>query len=57
MLSLDPLTVGKKGYRELFQVGEAFEGEPLIDYAHDQTDAPGRGRSACRASPALMGVN
>lgn len=34
MLSLDPLTVGKKGYRELFQVGEAFEGEPLIDYQH-----------------------
>ena len=34
MFSLDPLTVGKKGYRELFQVGEAFEGEPLIDYQH-----------------------
>jgi hypothetical protein len=34
MLSLDPLTVGKKGYRELFQVGEAFENEPLIDYQH-----------------------
>lgn len=34
MLSLDPLTVGKKGYRELFQVGEAFDGRPLIDYQH-----------------------
>ncbi|HUP41159.1 MAG TPA: hypothetical protein VM115_13630 [Vicinamibacterales bacterium] len=34
MVSLDALTVGKKGYRELFQVGEAFEGEPLIDYQH-----------------------
>ena len=34
MISLDPLTVGKKGYRELFQVGEAFEGKPLIDYQH-----------------------
>lgn len=34
MLSLDPLTVGKKGYRELFQVGEAFEGQPLVDYQH-----------------------
>jgi hypothetical protein len=34
MFSLDPLTVGKKGYRELFQVGETFEGEPLIDYQH-----------------------
>lgn len=34
MFSLDPLTVGKKGYRELFQVGESFEGRPLIDYQH-----------------------
>ena len=34
MLSLDMLTVGKKGYRELFQVGETFEGRPLIDYQH-----------------------
>jgi hypothetical protein len=34
MLSIDPLTVGKKGYRELFQVGETFEGEPLVDYQH-----------------------
>jgi hypothetical protein len=34
MLSLDPLTVGKQGYRELFQVGEAFEGKPLVDYQH-----------------------
>jgi hypothetical protein len=34
MFSLDALTVGKKGYRELFQVGESFEGKPLIDYQH-----------------------
>jgi len=34
MLSLDPLTVGKKGYRELFQVGETFEGQALVDYQH-----------------------
>lgn len=34
MLSLDPVTVGKKGYRELFQVGETFEGKPLVDYQH-----------------------
>jgi len=34
MLSLDPLTVGKQGYRELFQVGETFEGRPLIDHQH-----------------------
>jgi hypothetical protein len=34
MLSLDPATVGKRGYRELFQVGETFEGRPLIDYQH-----------------------
>lgn len=34
MLSLDPLTVGRKGYRELFQVGETFEDHPLVDYQH-----------------------
>lgn len=34
MLSLDPATVGKQGYREIFQVGEAFEGRPLIDHQH-----------------------
>ena len=34
MLSLDPLTVGKQGYREIFQVGEVFEGQPLIDHQH-----------------------
>ncbi|MCM3879990.1 MAG: hypothetical protein ND807_07775 [Vicinamibacterales bacterium] len=34
MLSLDPATVGKEGYRELFQVGEAIDGRPLIDRQH-----------------------
>jgi hypothetical protein len=34
MLSLDAATVGRKGYRELFQVGETFDGRPLIDYQH-----------------------
>jgi hypothetical protein len=34
MLSLDPATVGAQGYREIFQVGETFEGEPLVDYQH-----------------------
>jgi hypothetical protein len=34
MLSLDPATVGKAGYRELFQVGEALNGRPLIDRQH-----------------------
>ena len=34
MLSLDPATVGEDGYREIFQVGEAFEGRPLIDRQH-----------------------
>jgi hypothetical protein len=34
MLSLDPLTVGKKGYRELFQIGETLEGQPLVDRQH-----------------------
>jgi hypothetical protein len=34
MLSLDPATVGKSGYRELFQAGEALDGRPLIDRQH-----------------------
>ena len=34
MLSLDPATVGKDGYGEIFQVGEAFEGKPLVDRQH-----------------------
>jgi hypothetical protein len=34
MLTLDPATVGKKGYREIFQVGEALGGVPLIDRQH-----------------------
>jgi hypothetical protein len=34
MLSLDPASVGKDGYRELFQVGEALDGRPLIDRQH-----------------------
>ena len=34
MLSLDPATVGKAGYREIFQVGEALDVRPLIDRQH-----------------------
>jgi hypothetical protein len=34
MFSLDPATVGDEGYREIFQVGEAFEGKPLVDRQH-----------------------
>ena len=34
MLSLDPATLGKDGYRELFQVGEALDGKPIIDRQH-----------------------
>ena len=34
MVSLDAATVGKKGYREIFQVGETFEGRPLVDFQH-----------------------
>ncbi len=34
MFSLDPATVGEQGYRELFQVGEAYQGRPLIDHQH-----------------------
>jgi hypothetical protein len=34
MLSLDPATVGAQGYSEIFQVGETFNGGPLIDHQH-----------------------
>jgi len=34
MFSLDALTVGNDGYRELFQTGETFEGQPVIDRQH-----------------------
>ncbi len=34
MFSLDPATVGTAGYAELFQVGEALNGHPLIDRQH-----------------------
>jgi hypothetical protein len=34
MLSLDPATIGEKGYREIFQTGEAIDGRPLIDHQH-----------------------
>lgn len=34
MLSLDPATVGSDGYSEIFQVGETYQGHPLIDRQH-----------------------
>jgi hypothetical protein len=34
MFSLDPASVGKDGYREIFQVGEALGGVPLVDRQH-----------------------
>src|SRR3954466_6701597 len=34
MFSLDPATVGKRGYRELFQAGEAVDGRPNVDHQH-----------------------
>jgi hypothetical protein len=34
MLSLDAMLFGEKGYRELFQAGEAVDGKPLIDRQH-----------------------
>ena len=34
MFSLDPVTVGKTGYREIFQAGEALDDRPLIDRQH-----------------------
>ena len=34
MVSLEPATVGTRGYGEIFQVGEAVGGRPLIDRQH-----------------------
>lgn len=34
MISLDPLTVGPKGYPMLFQTGETYKGERLVDSQH-----------------------
>ena len=34
MLSLDPLTVSNGGYPLLFQTGESYRGEPLVDRQH-----------------------
>ena len=34
MLSLDPWTVGGNGYPLLFQTGESYKGEPLVDRQH-----------------------
>ena len=34
MISLDPATVGKSGYSEIFQVGETLNGRPLTDRQH-----------------------
>jgi hypothetical protein len=34
MISLDPITVGGSGYPLLFQTGETWNGEPLIDHQH-----------------------
>ena len=34
MLSLEPATVGKRGYPLLFQTGETYRGAPLVDRQH-----------------------
>ncbi len=34
MASLDPATVGSDGYRQLFQAGEAYHGNALVDRQH-----------------------
>jgi hypothetical protein len=34
MVSLDPATVGEQGYSHIFQVGETYQGNPLIDHQH-----------------------
>lgn len=34
MFSLEPATVGTRGYREIFQAGEAVDGRPNVDHQH-----------------------
>ena len=34
MFSLDPATVGEQGYSHIFQVGETYQGNALIDHQH-----------------------
>jgi hypothetical protein len=34
MLSLDALTATPRGYREIFQAGEEYQGKPIVDYQH-----------------------
>jgi hypothetical protein len=34
MLSLDPLTIGEEGYPLLFQTGESYKSQPLVDRQH-----------------------
>ena len=34
MFSLDAATAGKRGYREIFQSGEAVDGRPNVDHQH-----------------------
>ncbi len=34
MFSLEPATVGTRGYREIFQAGEATDGRPNLDRQH-----------------------
>jgi hypothetical protein len=34
MLSLEPATMGPRGYRELFQVGETYHFLPIVDHQH-----------------------
>jgi hypothetical protein len=53
MLSLDAATVGKKGYREIFQAGEAVDGRPLIDHQHPASGAYRSGRAPDSQSPAV----
>ena len=51
MLSLDPATVGKSGYAEIFQVGEALDGKPLIDRQHPDRSCSWRPRGVSVWAP------
>jgi hypothetical protein len=64
MLSLEPITTEKRGYAELFQVGETYDGAPLVDYQHPHDflmqfsavfKIPLSGRTALRLTAAPVG--
>jgi hypothetical protein len=45
MLSLEPFTLKKRGSPQVFQTGETFDNQPLVDYQHPHDMIPALGLS------------